>query len=52
MTTNKDLLKPEHGTVQAQDVHEIEKESETDSAEKAEFISSCSYSCADYQDYS
>ena len=34
MTTNKDLLKPEHGTVQAQDVHEIEKESETDSAEK------------------
>lgn len=34
MTTNKDLLKPEHGTIQAQDVHEIEKESETDSAEK------------------
>ena len=34
MTTNKDLLKPEHGTVQAQDVHEIEKESEMDSAEK------------------
>ena len=34
MTTNKDLLKPEHGTVQAQDVHEIEKEPETDSAEK------------------
>ena len=34
MTTNKDLPKPEHGTVQAQDVHEIEKESETDSAEK------------------
>ena len=32
MTTNKDLLKPEHGTVQAQDVHEIEKESEADSA--------------------
>ena len=26
--------KPEHGTIQAQDVHEIEKESETDSAEK------------------
>ena len=34
MTTNKDLPKPEHGTVQAQDIHEIEKESETDSAEK------------------
>jgi len=34
MTTNKDLLKPEHGTVQAQDVHDIEKEPETDSAEK------------------
>ena len=34
MTTNKDLLKPEHGTIQAQDVHEIEKEPETDSAEK------------------
>ena len=34
MTTNKDLLKPEHGTVQAQDVHEIEKEPETDSVEK------------------
>ena len=34
MTTNKDLPKPEHGTIQAQDVHEIEKESETDSAEK------------------
>ena len=34
MTTNKDLPIPEHGTIQAQDVHEIEKESETDSAEK------------------
>jgi len=34
MTTDKNLLKPEHGTIQAQDVHEIEKESETDSAEK------------------
>ena len=34
MTTDKNLPKPEHGTVQAQDVHEIEKESETDSAEK------------------
>ena len=28
MTTNKDLPKPEHGNIQAQDVHEIEKESE------------------------
>ena len=34
MTTNKDLLKPEHGTIQAQGVHEIKKESETDSVEK------------------
>ena len=34
MTTNKDLLKPEHGTIQAQDVHEIKKESEADSTEK------------------
>ena len=34
MTTNKDLPKPEHGTIQAQDVHEIEKEPETESAEK------------------
>ena len=34
MTTNKDLPKPEHGNIQAQDVHEIEKEPETDSAEK------------------
>jgi len=34
MTTNKNLPKPEHGTVQAQDIHEIEKESEADSTEK------------------
>ena len=34
MTTNKDLLKPEHGTVQAQDIHEIEKESAADSTEE------------------
>ena len=34
MTTNKDLPKPEHGTIQAQDIHEIEKEPETESAEK------------------
>ena len=34
MTTDKNLPKPEHGTIQAQDVHEIEKEPETDSAEK------------------
>ena len=34
MTIDENLLKPEHGTIQAQDVHEIEKESETDSAEK------------------
>jgi hypothetical protein len=34
MTTNKDLLKPEHGTIQAQDVHEIKKESEADSTKK------------------
>ena len=33
MTTNKDLPKPEHGTVQAQDIHEIEKESAADSTE-------------------
>ena len=32
MTTNKDLLKPEHGTIQAQDAHEIKKGSEADSA--------------------
>ena len=34
MTTDKNLPKPEHGNIQAQDVHEIEKEPETDSAEK------------------
>ena len=34
MTTDKNLPKPEHGTVQAQDIHEIEKEPETDSAEE------------------
>ena len=34
MTTNKDLLKPEHGTVQAQDAHEIKKESRADLSEK------------------
>ena len=34
MTTNKDLPKPEHGTIQAQDIHEIKKEPETASAEK------------------
>jgi len=34
MTTDKNLPKPEHGKIQAQDIHEIEKESETDSAEK------------------
>ena len=34
MTTNKDLLKPEHGTVPAQDAHEIRKESRADLSEK------------------
>ena len=34
MTTNKDLLKPEHETVQAQDVHDVKKELAADSAEK------------------
>ena len=34
MTTDKNLPKPEYGTIQAQDIHEIEKESETDSAGK------------------
>ena len=34
MTNNKDLSTPEHGTIQTQDVHEIEKEPETDSVEK------------------
>ena len=34
MTIDENLPKPEHGTVQAQDVHEIEKESEADSTKK------------------
>ena len=34
MTTDENLPKPEHGIIQAQDVHEIEKEPETDSVEK------------------
>ena len=34
MTIDENLPKPEHGTIQAQDIHEIEKEPETDSAEK------------------
>ena len=34
MTTNKDLLKPEHETVQTQDAHEIKKESRADLSEK------------------
>ena len=34
MTTDENLPKPEHGKIQAQDVHEIEKEPETDSVEK------------------
>ena len=34
MTTDKNLPKPEHGTIQAQDIHEVKKEPETDSAEK------------------
>ena len=34
MTTNKDLPKPEHGTIQTQDVHDVKKELAADSAEK------------------
>ena len=34
MTTDKNLPKPEHGTIQAQDAHEIKKESEADSTKK------------------
>ena len=34
MTTDENLPQPEHGIIQAQDVHEIEKEPETDSVEK------------------
>ena len=33
MTTDKNLPKPEYGTIQAQDIHEIEKESAADSTE-------------------
>ena len=34
MTTDMNLPKPEHGTIQAQGVHEIKKESEADSTKK------------------
>ena len=34
MTTDENLSKPEHGIIQSQDVHEKEKEPETDSVEK------------------
>ena len=34
MTTNKNLPKPEHGTVQAQDIHEMRKEPKADSTKK------------------
>ena len=34
MTTDENLSKPEHGIIQSRDVHEIEKEPETDSVEK------------------
>ena len=34
MTTNKDLSKPEHGTIQTQDVHDVKKELAADSTEK------------------
>ena len=34
MTIDENLPKPEHGTVQAQDIHEIEKESAADSTEE------------------
>ena len=34
MTTNKDLPKPEHGTIQTQDVHDVKKELAADSTEK------------------
>ena len=34
MTTDKNLLKPEHGTIQTQDVHDVKKELAADSAEK------------------
>ena len=34
MTTDNNLPKPEHGTIQAQDAHEIKKEPKADSAKK------------------
>ena len=34
MTNDKNLPKPEHGTIQAQDVHEIKKEPKADSTKK------------------
>ena len=34
MTTDKNLPKPEHGTVQAQDIHEMRKEPKADSTKK------------------
>ena len=34
MTTDKNLLKPEHGIIQSQDVHDVKKELAADSAEK------------------
>ena len=34
MTTNKTLPKPEHGTIQAQDIHEMRKEPKADSTKK------------------
>ena len=34
MTTDKNLLKPEYGIIQAQDVHDVKKELAADSAEK------------------
>ena len=34
MTTDKNLLKPEHGIIQSQDVHDVKKELAADSTEK------------------
>jgi len=34
MTTNKNLPKPEHGTIQAQDIHEMRKKPKADSTKK------------------
>ena len=34
MTTDKNLPKPEHGTIQAQDIHEMRKEPKADSTKK------------------